>query len=317
MNIRTIMKKLLGEKELSIPEHWVLGVDISSHQGKIDFEIMKHHPNKVKFVITKATDVGSVSNQGFVDRDAVKNYFEMKRSGFLTGAYHWLDPRGKRTGTQQADYYLNNFYIPYPTDLPPICDFEDKEVISWNHVFQTLIDFMNRVEFVTKEIPILYTSPGYIGNFTYAQRKILSKYILWQAQYIQDDKPTPIKGMPLATFWQYSDKGHHPTFVYKDTQAGRGKNYGVESFGLDMNYYLNDYLSLLKMCNKDESPKFQAICVRFSWVKTAPKKLYPKVRPIFRGTIVDVYEEKFNYFKISKDKEEWVSGYKRYFVKIN
>ena len=93
----------------------VAGIDVSKHNGDIDFEQVRD--NDYQFVFIKATE-------GMTYQDAAfdRNYRQAKEAGLKVGAYHFF--RKNRTGREQADNLLG--VIKGKTlDLPLVIDLED------------------------------------------------------------------------------------------------------------------------------------------------------------------------------------------------
>lgn len=310
------------------PTDWTLGVDTSHWNGICNFPLMKS--KGIKFGITKATDVGWGTKKGFVDDKAVHNYTEMGKVGMLRGGYHWLDPR-YGSPEYQADFYLDNFYFKYPTELPPALDFEDNEVISWSDMLWKAQVWLERVEKKTQRLPILYTSNGYMANFFQSKAGFLERYPLWVAHYIQRSYPTIPLPWKKATFWQYSDKGNYPYYVW-NTPEKHGRDWGSGSSYLDMNWFMDSYQALLDFCGgiiAPPSPPNDGILFKAKFIRTylykriGPGKGYPLIQNsypeknyLIHGEIVNVYEEKFGWFRIDPVKEVWCSGSPFYMQKL-
>ena len=96
----------------------VKGIDISHHNGKINFDAVKS--DSVRFVIIKATD-----GVGDYDSCLVRNYTGAKNSGLDVGVYHYF--RFHRDGHSQADYLLSTLdSFGVNVDLPIAIDIEHK-----------------------------------------------------------------------------------------------------------------------------------------------------------------------------------------------
>lgn len=300
--------------------NWTLGVDVSKWQGYINWDTM--YSKNVRFGVTKATDIGSVSHQGFVDETAIRNYKDMKESGILTGAYCWLDPI-YFDGEYQAKYYLDNFYSLYPTDLPPVVDFEDPAFSNANDFLWKLQRWLETVEMETGRMPIVYTSPGFMGYFRKDKSGFLARYPLWDAHYIQRTYPTIPYPWTKWHIWQYSHKGHYPYFIWNDPGTGNGQEFGATSSGLDMNWFQGTYFDLLAFCEAEEptppippdpeKPLYRAKCVASSlYVRSGPSTSFPttyyegKVY-LEKDQVVSVYEEEAGWLRIGE--RQWVSGY--------
>jgi lysozyme len=92
----------------------VIGVDVSNHQGNIDWPMLAR--TDVTFAYIKATEGGD-----FRDRRFQANWEEAKRAGLPRGAYHFFTQC--RSGADQA----RNFIAAVPREqgaLPPVVDLE-------------------------------------------------------------------------------------------------------------------------------------------------------------------------------------------------
>lgn len=309
---------------LEPPKDWVLGMDGSHWNGFCNFKLM--NSKGMKFGITKATDIGSASKKGFVDDKAIHNYTEMGKVGWLRGGYHWLDPR-YGSPEYQADFYLENFYFKYPTELPPILDFEDNAVISWSDMLWKAQIWLERVEEKTQRLPIVYTSNGYISNFLQSKAGFLARYPLWIAHYIQRSYPSVPTIWNKAVMWQYSDKGDYPFYKW-NTPVKYGKSWGSGSSYLDMNWFMGSYDELLKFCggimpplppddDEEDSVLFRAKFIRWRLnTRSGAGTGYPIVGYLKQGDIVNVYEEKLGWFRIDPVEEIWCSGNSYYMQKL-
>jgi len=92
----------------------VLGVDVSNHQGTIDWPSLA--ASGVAFAYIKATEGGA-----FRDRQFARNWSEAARAGVPRGAYHFF------TICRSAAHQARNFIAAVPSDpaaLPPAVDVE-------------------------------------------------------------------------------------------------------------------------------------------------------------------------------------------------
>src|SRR5262245_21030770 len=92
----------------------VIGVDVSNHQGDINWPALAR--NHVAFAYIKATEGGD-----FRDKRFQLNWEGAKRAGLVRGAYHFF--KQCRSGAEQA----KNFIATVPREhgaLPPVIDAE-------------------------------------------------------------------------------------------------------------------------------------------------------------------------------------------------
>lgn len=300
----------------SAPMGWTLGTDVSHWQGIIDWNKMAS--KNVKFSITKGTDFYRNIATGFVDKRAEINLEGMREAGIRTGGYCWLQPR--HDPKLQAQYFLDNFYSKHKTAFPPVLDFEDNNVISWSDMLWRAQVWLEVVEEQTGEIPIVYTSPGYMMNFDKNKSGFLSRYPLWIAHYIQRTYPTVPYPWQDWMIWQYSHKGHFPYYDYDDLN-GKGHSYGVSSYGLDMNWYKGTEEELDEQLGEEHVPPtppdpepepeplfFAKVIAWRLNVRSGVGTVYPIItgEGLTKGDIVPVYEIDRGWYRIGENK--WISG---------
>lgn len=92
----------------------VKGIDISHHNGRIDFKRVA--ADSVDFVIIKATEGVS-----FRDSMLLRNYRGARHAGLRTGYYHFF--QFNHGGVRQGRHFLNTVDTLY-TDMPLVVDFE-------------------------------------------------------------------------------------------------------------------------------------------------------------------------------------------------
>ena len=92
----------------------VRGVDVSVHQGEIDWEVLSGQG--ISFAFIKATEGAT-----FVDERFAYNYAEAVRCGLRVGAYHFF--RYDRTGAEQAENFISRVEKT-ENMLPPVIDVE-------------------------------------------------------------------------------------------------------------------------------------------------------------------------------------------------
>ena len=104
--------------EIKIPKGEVFGIDISRHQGSINWEILKDFTfkyHKISFIYIKATE-----SDDWIDKKFLSNWNKSKEHGFIRGAYHFFDPKVD-VKLQMANFF-NNVKLE-KGDLPPVIYF--------------------------------------------------------------------------------------------------------------------------------------------------------------------------------------------------
>lgn len=176
----------------------VHGLDISHHQGKVDWKMLKQtHQGQypIQFVFMKATEGGD-----FTDNRFVENFDSAKANGFIRGAYHFYNP--KTDPHKQADFFINTVKLE-PGDLPPVLDIEKKGK-SMSQLQQDLKIWLKKVETHYGVKPIIYAS--YKFKTRYLNDSVFDSYPYWIAHYYVDS----VKYQGNWHFWQHTDVGTLP-----------------------------------------------------------------------------------------------------------
>lgn len=195
------------------------GIDVSHFQGDIDYDVLATKP--VDFNIIKATQ--NAKNPKF-DR----NWAESKRIGLTRGAYHLIDL--DKEPEPQLFMYLSVVTFE-EGDLPPVLDVETskiEEVGDPELAYQRILWWLMEAERLTGTVPILYISPRGLDKLD-GNTEGLDRFHLWAV-----DREDPEPGLT-------QQPAPHPPFetwlMWQWSSDGPGKDYGMESEGLDMNYY--------------------------------------------------------------------------------
>ena len=188
--------------DVSYPEGYEIhGIDISHHQGDIDWEELRDNGmiNKfpVRFVMIKATE-GATR----VDEHFKRNFHQAREYGFTRGAYHFYSVYS--SAKAQAEFFIKKVKLENG-DLPPILDVEHKPKNQSNEEFkESVLLWLQLVEKHYGVKPILYTY--YKFKTQYLSDPVFDEYPYWIAHYYVDkvEYDGPWK------FWQHTDAGRLP-----------------------------------------------------------------------------------------------------------
>lgn len=170
------------------------GVDVSSYQGDVDWEMLAGQG--VDFTFLKASE-----GSGLTDRCFAANRAGARAAGVLVGPYHFFSYDSP--GETQADNFLAAA-PPLPGDLPPVVDLEFygaylKSPKAAEEVWPILDALLARLEAAWGVKPILYVTDE---SYRLYVKGRYEDYPLWCS-------------FPLLSpvwrdwdFWQYS---HHAT----------------------------------------------------------------------------------------------------------
>lgn len=183
------------------------GIDISHHQGEINFALMKQNDLKIDFIYMKATQ-----GVGYIDPKVKFNSTEAKKHGFLIGYYHFCTLNDKNITTdarQEAIHFRDTIKTLPAPDLPLVLDIEhedpkvqlsDQEVIEWIRTFFGTLIFNGYKNLV------LYSYTPFLNEHLPLGHD-LGKYPLWIAAYVNKPEPKLPSGWKEYWLWQYTDKG--------------------------------------------------------------------------------------------------------------
>jgi lysozyme len=174
----------------------VRGIDISHHQGKINWE--RVCSERISFVYMKATE-----GSDFKDPMFKRNWREAKAIGLKCGAYHFFSFR--KSGAEQAKNFINTV-PPEPGMLPPVIDFEfignTLNVPSRDVILNELSDFARDIKTVYGKNPVIYVTQDVYDRFLWDTG---NQYQCWIRNVIRHPDLSNIKKW---VFWQYANNGN-------------------------------------------------------------------------------------------------------------
>ncbi|SFJ54297.1 lysozyme [Thermoflavimicrobium dichotomicum] len=180
--------------------HEVKGLDVSHHQGEINWKKVQEK-NDFQFVFIKATE-----GHDLADKKFRYNWQEAQKHGFLTGAYHFFSMRS--SGRDQAQNFINT--VPkQPNSLPPVIDVEIHLQHDKNKVRQELQNLATILEHHYGKKPILYVTYDTYNQYVKGH---FNNYHIW----IRDIVKFPILNDQKWLIWQYNNRGRVsgiPTYV--------------------------------------------------------------------------------------------------------
>lgn len=172
----------------------VVGVDVSHHQGDIDWQ--KLSKTDVRFAYLKATEGGDYVDPTFKD-----NWDAARKADLAVGAYHFFTRC--KTGAEQA----KNFLAVLPTDadaLPPVLDAEKMEPCEGKaNGLEPLKEIQVFIDAVNAKVgcnPILYVSQEF-------DQAYLRDGMKDQSFWVRAIFAPPLQREKRWILWQYHDAG--------------------------------------------------------------------------------------------------------------
>ncbi len=195
-----------------------IGVDVSHHQGEIDWQ--KLAKTDVRFAYIKATEGGD-----YVDPMFKQNWDAARKAGLAVGAYHFFSRC--KTGVQQAKNFLST--VPAEVDaLPPVLDVETMEPCDGEAAdldpLEEVQAFMDTVKEKLGCRPVLYVTAEF--DLTYLAGNLKADSF-WPRSIFM---PPQFRRQGWK-FWQYNDGGHREGINGPvDLDVFRGTRQELETF---------------------------------------------------------------------------------------
>lgn len=202
----------------------VAGVDVSHHQGKIDWKVLSSQG--IDFAYIKATEGAT-----FVDPEFEENFKNARATSLRVGAYHFFS--FDSTGEEQAKHFRRTVE-PYEGMLPPAVDVEYYgDYASGKPVDEAKVkaELRKLIDLLTEEYgmrPVVYAADDSYDAFV---RGELDDCDTWYRSVYSG-----VGDGVDWTFWQYSNR--HVLDGYEG-----GERY------IDMNVYNGDKNSFMKYPN--------------------------------------------------------------------
>ncbi len=209
--------------DVSYPQGYEIhGIDVSHHQGRIDWDELRDHglidERPIRFVMIKSTEGATKMDENFID-----NFYQAREHGFTRGAYHFYSVYS--SAKDQANFFIRKVKLENG-DLPPVLDVEHKPKGQTPAEFQqSVLEWLRIVEKHYGVKPILYTY--YKFKMQYLNAPVFDQYPYWIAHYYVNE----VAYQGPWKFWQHTDAGRLP---------------GIKGH-VDFNIYNGSFYDLRKM----------------------------------------------------------------------
>ena len=203
------------------------GIDISYHNGEIDFSKVK---SQVDFIIMRSGYGVATVKSKEVKFDIY--YEEAKKYNIPIGTYWYSYANTPEEALVEAQTFLNKVKGK-KFEYPVFYDVEEKSILNQGKeiVSKIIKTFLEEVE-KNGYLVGLYSSASYLENLV--DDEIKDKYIIWVAQWGKNiDKP---RYNGKWDIWQYSSKGHID---------------GVQSQNVDLDFSNKNFEEIVKEQSKN------------------------------------------------------------------
>lgn len=175
-----------------------IGIDVSHHQGKIDFGKVK--TAGASFVIIRVGSQRGKDGEYYLDDNFITNITEANKNNLKVGIYFYSYASSTEQAIKDATWVLEQIK-DYKVDLPIAFDWED-----WNYFNEYNLSFFNLTDMAHTFVDIVEAN-GYQGMIYSSKSYLESLWLpikkdIWLAHYTSK---TNYKGN--YTFWQLCSNG--------------------------------------------------------------------------------------------------------------
>ncbi|WP_082520067.1 GH25 family lysozyme [Rhizobium sp. Root1220] len=183
----------------SLADYPIQGIDISHHQGSIDWKKLATQPN-VRFAIMKATEGGDHRDTRFAE-----NWRAARDAGIVRGAYHFFT--FCRAGREQAQNVLTT--VPAePGTLPITIDLEFTgncgKVPTREELIAEISGFLAELKGVYPGKPIFYLNQQFFDQYLKGNEASFPEHYLWLRSIAEEPAR---KDCGVWSIWQFADNG--------------------------------------------------------------------------------------------------------------
>lgn len=184
-----------------------LGVDVSEHQGYVDWQTLKNSGFEFAFIRLGYRGYGQ-EGRICLDREFHRNIQNAQAAGFDVGVYFFAQAVNEEEALEEANFVLQNLE-GYTLQLPVVYDPEsilDDEARTDNVSGE---QFTKNTEVFCSAVADAEYDPMIYANMLWEAFELdleeLSEYPLWYADY------EPVPQTPYHfRFWQYTNQGQVP-----------------------------------------------------------------------------------------------------------
>lgn len=180
-------------------------IDVSKHNGTINWQKVLTNNPKVDLVIMKASE-----GQDFIDIKFIQNSKGAKAAGLKVGYYHFASLNSSgilHDATEEAKDFIATMKLAPKADIPPVLDLEENKiklspdkVLAWVNQFRKTMTDNGYPEI------ILYSYTPFL-DANLPRNHNLGNMKLWIAGYVEPKRLRIPYGWCEYWAWQYSAEG--------------------------------------------------------------------------------------------------------------
>jgi lysozyme len=211
-------KKFFKSENTNISNtNYLFGIDISHHNGVINWDEVKKSKHPINYVFIKATE-----GQKLVDKRFHYNWEKAKENGYLMGAYHFYRPHVN--STTQFHHFSSTVKLE-KGDLLPVLDIERESSLGRDNLIEGIRNWINLCKKKYGVKPIIYTGRKFYTKFL---KDEFSDCPLWIASYSNEESISELEW----DLHQFTEK----VIVKGVPENVDGNNFKGDLFKLKENY---------------------------------------------------------------------------------
>lgn len=187
-------------------ENLIYGIDLSHHNGTINWTKVKQSDPAIAFAYLKATQ-----GVGYKDPAVIPNANGAMTAGIRFGYYHFASLNNSSDialdATNEANWFDATIKTLPAANLMPVLDIETNEKqLNTQQVQLWIVTFLARMNDMGYKNVLLYSYKPFFDDNLPANHPF-GTIPLWLAQYRNVAAPSLPHGWTKYTVWQYSAKG--------------------------------------------------------------------------------------------------------------
>ncbi|WP_184397565.1 GH25 family lysozyme [Rhizobium sp. BK650] len=183
----------------SLTRYPIQGIDVSHHQGAVDWKTVAAQPN-VRFAIIKATEGGDHRDSRFAE-----NWQRAGDAGLVRGAYHFFTfcrPRRDQAQNVLATVPKTPDALPIAIDLEFVgnCD----KIPTLEEMVMEVNAFLAELKSSFPEKPIFYVTQEFLDQYLKGNESRFPDHYLWLRSVFKEPAQ---ESCSRWSIWQFADNG--------------------------------------------------------------------------------------------------------------
>lgn len=205
-------KKIRGSKKIKCSTvRSVKGIDVSYHNGRIDWKKVKESGIDFAFIRVGYGD-SYKSSGGVLDSEFYRNVRNARKNGIDIGVYVYSTAINVNQAKKEAQFVIDAIKDLGDFEYPIVYDFESEYRKKYIHKAENtrmVKAFFKEIEKAGYENVTIYSDFNMLYRYL-KYSEIEEKYGCWMAYWTYDYDRFPTDKFENVKYWQFSDRGRIP-----------------------------------------------------------------------------------------------------------